>query len=138
MNKILYNVSQEELNEEDTKETESEEENYTGKTPSVIKFSGQTYEISSWMECLQTVAREILRDTDEKDKITEITGTKRDYFAKEQDISNLVYPKDIPDTDYFFEGKLSANDVVRITKKVMRKYDYDTSELEIYTEEEQN
>ena len=103
----------------------------------MIKFEGETIEIESWIECLQKVSKKILDETGQKEKILEVKGTKRDYFVRNENQSDLVYPKNIPKTEFYFEGKLSANDVIRITEKVMKKFDYDVSELEIFTEESQ-
>jgi len=137
VNKVLYNASREEI-EEDQEQEQKERKGYTGTTPAVVKFKDETFEVNQWLECMQKVAGEILNSTDEKDKIMQVRGSKRDYFVREENQSYLVYPKNIPDTDFYFEGKLSANDVARIIKNVMEKYGYEPSELEIYTEEEQS
>lgn len=139
VNKILVNVSREELGKEDEPETEEKaREDYTGKTPAVIKFQGELFEVESWRECLQKVVKKVLQESNEGEKLLEIRGTKRDYFVREENQSDVVYPVNIPDTEFYFEGQLSANDVVRISKKVLRKYGYDASDLEVFTEEDRN
>jgi len=49
--------------------------------------------------------------------------------------SELVKPRQIPDTHLYLETNFSANTVVRVIEQVMEKYGYDRVELEIFTEE---
>jgi hypothetical protein len=136
INKLLKNVSREDVNETD--ESQSEEigtEDYTGTTPAVIKILDETYEVGSWRECLITAISQILAEVDDQRKITEIRGTKREYFVEDGRQSTLVSPKKIPGTNLYLESNFSANDVVRIIERVLVKYDYESSELEIFIEE---
>lgn len=65
----------------------------------------------------------------------EIQGRTWTYFDKERDQSDLVRPQKIPDIDLYLETNLSAKDCVRRIRQVMEKYEYDTAELEIFTED---
>ena len=136
VNKILRNTSKQELGETDEAPTQTREDDYTGTTPAIIKILGDTYDVNNWTEALQTAISQILQDVENQEKITEIKGRKRDYFVDKGDESGLIAPKEIPGTDLFVETNFSANDVNRIINKALNKYGYDTSQLEIYTEEE--
>ena len=136
VNKVLKNTSKEELRETDETPDQSEKDDYTGTTPAVIKILGDTHDVTNWTETLQTATSRILQDVENQNKITEISGRKRDYFVKKGEESVLVAPKRIPETDLFVETNFSANDVNRIIEQVLDKYGYDSSQLEIYTEEE--
>jgi len=136
VNKILRNTSKQELGETDEAPTQTQKDDYTGTTPAVIKILGDTYDVNNWTEALQTAISQILQDVEDQEKITEIKGRKRDYFVHKGDESGLIAPKEIPRTEYFVETNFSANDVNRIINKALNKYGYDTSQLEIYTEEE--
>ena len=136
VNKILRNTSKQELGETDEAPTQTQKDDYTGTTPAVIKILGDTYDVNNWTEALQTAISQILQDVEDQEKITEIKGRKRDYFVDRGDESGLIAPKEIPGTEYFVETNFSANDVNRIINKALNKYGYDTSQLEIYTEEE--
>lgn len=139
VNKLLKNVTREDIkrDEEPTPE-EPETVDYTGKTPAVIKILGETYDVDSWTDCLLLATTQILAEVDDHKKITEIRGSKRDYFVQEGKQSDLIAPKMIPDTGLYLESNFSANDVVRIIKRVLEHYDYEPSELEIFTQEETN
>lgn len=136
VNKVLRNTTKEELGETDETPSQSSKDDYTGTTPAVIKILGDTHDVTNWTETLQTATSRILQDVEDQKKITEISGRKRDYFVEKGDESALVAPKRIPETDLFVETNFSANDVNRIIEQVLNKYGYDSSELEIYTEEE--
>ena len=135
VNKILKNTSKEALSEETEPEETEELEDYTGKTPGVIKILGETHDVKNWTEALTTAITQILNEAEDEKKITEIKGRKRSYFVKEGRQSDLVAPRKIPDTELYVETNFSANDVVRIIEKSMNKYGHDTTQLEIFTEE---
>ncbi|MDV7349558.1 hypothetical protein R3751_07170 [Halorubrum distributum] len=75
----------------------------------------------------------ILRDVDDPERIKEVSGRKRTYFVEEGQQSELVKPRQIPDTDLYLETNFSANTVVRTIERVINKYGYDGTELEIFT-----
>ena len=137
INKLLKNVSREELNKkDDSPPKETGTDDYTGTTPAVIKILGETYEVGNWRECLITAISQVLAEVDDQRNITEIRGTKREYFVEDGRQSTLVSPKKIPGTNLYLESNFSANDVVRIIERVLVKYDYEPSELEIFIEED--
>ena len=135
VNKLLQNTSREDLTEEPTSSESPDIDDYTGMTPSVLKLFGESYDVDTWADTLTTAVTQILRTVDDHEPITEIDGRKRSYFVKEGQQSELVKPRQIPDTDLYLETNFSANDCVRIIGRVMDKYGYDKAELEIFTEE---
>ncbi|WP_198530041.1 hypothetical protein [Halorubrum aethiopicum] len=98
-------------------------------------FLASDCDVDSWADALTMAVAEILRDTDDHGRITEIEGWTRSYFVEKGRQSDLVAPRRIPDTDLYLETNFSANDCVRKIEQVMEKYGYDRSELEIFTEE---
>jgi hypothetical protein len=137
INKLLKNVTREDLDETDESVTEETgTEDYTGKTPAVIKILGETYEVDNWRDCLTTAISQVLTGVDDQHKVTEIRGRKREYFVEKGRQSDLVSPKRIPDTDFYVESNFSANDVTKIIERVLVKCNYEPSELEIFIEED--
>lgn len=135
MNKLLQNASREDLVEEPASSESRRLDDYTGTTPSVLKIFGETYDVDTWAETLTTAATRILRDVDDPERVMEIEGRTRTYFAQEGQQSELVKPQKISGTDLYLETNFSAKDCVRRIQQVLRKYGYDTTELEIFTEE---
>lgn len=136
INKLLKNVAREDLDETDeSRAEETQTDDYTGTTPAVIKILGETYEVDNWRDCLITAVSHVLAEVDDQHKITGIRGTTREYFVEEGRQSDLISPKKIPDTNLYLESNFSANDVIRIIERVLAKYDYEPSELEIFIEE---
>ena len=135
VNKLLQNTIREDLSEETMTRDPTEIDDYTGMTPSVLKIFGRTYDVDTWADTLTMAVTQILREADDREAITEIKGRKRSYFVEEGQQSDLVKPRKIPDAELHLETNFSANDCVRIIEKAMDKYEYDTAQLEIFTEE---
>ncbi|MGQ4555953.1 GIY-YIG nuclease family protein [Halobellus sp. GM3] len=135
VNKLLKNASREEISDRPEQKRPAEIDDYTGKTPSVLKIFGETYDVDTWADTLSTAVTQILREADDHEPITEIKGRKRSYFVEEGQQSNLVKPRKISDTQLYLETNFSANDCVRIMERAMDTYGYDRTELEIFTEE---
>ncbi|RJX51894.1 GIY-YIG nuclease family protein [Halonotius pteroides] len=136
VNKILKNTTKAEIEERETDTEDTESVNYTGTTPAIIKILGETHEVDNWTDTLQTGVAQILAEVDDQEKVTEIEGRTRSYFVKKERQSDLVSPKQIPETELYVESNFSANDVNRVIQKVLKKYNYEEEKLEIFTEEE--
>ena len=134
VNMLLRNVSREELKRGSKPGGPDDVDDYTGTTPSVIKILGETHDIDSWADALTVAVAAILRDVDDHERIKEVSGRKRTYFVEEGQQSELVKPRQIPDTNLYLETNFSANDCVRKIEQVLAKYGYDKAELEIFTE----
>lgn len=132
VNKLLQNVSREDLTEESTSSESRQIDDYTGMTPSVVKILGKTHDVDNWADTLTTAVAEMLRDVDEHEKITELEGRTRSYFVEEGRQSDLVQPRKISDTDLYIETNFSANDCVRKIEQVVANYGYHTAQLEIF------
>ncbi len=59
-----------------------------------------------------------------------LKGRTRQYFSKNK--NDLYYPKQINNSEYYVETNLSANDIVKILKDLMRLLGYKESELQIF------
>lgn len=134
VNKLLRKTTREEL-EEGTEPGETEPDDYTGTTPAVIEIFGATHDVDSWTETLQTAVSEILQRVDDHEKIKQVSGRKRDYFVEEDRKSDLISPRQIPETNIYAETNFSATDTHRLITRVLEKYGLDKSELTIFTEE---
>jgi hypothetical protein len=135
VNMLLRNVGREDLATESASSESDDVDDYTGTTPSVIKILGETHDVDSWADALTVAVATILRDVDDHERIKEVSGRKRAYFVEKDQQSELVKPRQIPDTDLYLETNFSANMVVRTITKAMGKYGYDSTEVEFHTEE---
>lgn len=112
------------------KKKKSEIKDYTGKKPKSIRLRDNDFEVKTWRDVVKTVAKEIYNKVEDFSKVTEIKGTKRSYFARNED--ELISPKSIPDSPYYFEGRMSAERLVVVAKRILDKFGYDgESDLEI-------
>jgi hypothetical protein len=135
VNKVLLNTEKDKDEKTVIKSKDSDKKDFTGTTPAIIKIFGKTIEVDSWTDTLQKGLAEILKDENNVEKITDIDGRTRTYFVKDGEQSDLVAPKQIPDTELYVESNFSANDVNRVLKKVLNKFGYSEDDLEIFTEE---
>ena len=105
------------------------DEDYTGRSITAFRFEDHTQEVSTWREAA-TVLFALLYDRNAKDfqsQVLTVQGRKRPYFARKE--SQLRDPVQIPNTDLFFEGNLSANSAVRLCCTVIQKMGLDASAL---------
>ena len=79
----------------------------------MIKILGETHDVDTWADALTVAVAAILRDVDDPERIKAVTGRKRTYFVEDGRQSELVKPRQIPDSDLYVETNFSANTVVR-------------------------
>jgi len=110
-------------------------EDHTGKSISSFYFRGTKYEVCSWRELLLKLCS-ILSAThgNEFDRIKEIAGTKRPYFARDE--SQLVTPRKISNTDFFAETNLSTYNTTLVCRRLIAMFGYrdEDLEVEVYTD----
>lgn len=133
---LLLPVSIEELTKDD-KEKESDKkepetknnkykENYLCKKPEYFVLNKKEIKVNSWRNLLSKVAKIIEKENNSFEKALKIKGRTRNYFSKSP--NNLHTPREIPNTNYFFEGNLNAEQIVNIIKKFLEKYGYNFKE----------
>ena len=66
---------------------------------------------------------------EEFDKVLNLRGRRRPYFSKNP--SELRSPERISNTEIFLETNLSANRVVRLSRKVLELFGYGEDDLSI-------
>ncbi|MDE2695801.1 MAG: hypothetical protein OXH97_04700 [Chloroflexota bacterium] len=94
-------------------------QDFTGRRPAAISLDGVRHEVTTWRSVLLTITS-ILAAQDETtfgERTREIRGSKRIYFSRRS--ADLSKPLAIENSDFFVEGQLSANDCVRLTKRVL-------------------
>jgi len=109
---------------------------FTGKIPTVIEFNNQTYQVRHWREVLMAVSKKIYdQEKDNFSKVLQLKGMKRPYFSKDGRAENqggvLVIPLKIPETPYYFEGNISANQAVSIVEDLLVLFGYNRSDIKI-------
>lgn len=105
-------------------------DNYTGKSISAFSFRNQKYNIHSWKELLinVTVAIKNLHPQD-FERCLQLTGRRRPYFSINP--GELRSPEKIIGTNIYTETNLSANDIVKISKRLINLFGYQIYDLEI-------
>jgi hypothetical protein len=134
VNMVLRKTTREEL-KEGIDRGSTKPNDYTGTTPAAIEIFGTTHDVSSWTETLQTAVAEVLSRVDDRERIKEVSGRKREYFVDEERKSDLISPRQIPETNIYVETNFSATDTHRLIRRVLEKYGFDESEVTIFTEE---
>lgn len=109
-------------------------EDHTGEVPAVIKLHSEAYAVSSWADCLVTVAEAMMSQVQNKKPLKQVRGQKVNYVVEEGEEAQMVSPKPIADSNLYIETNFSANDVVRVSEKILTAYDHDLAEFRIFTE----
>jgi len=115
--------------EDKSKREESDKkkrDDYTGEKPEFFVLEEDYIEVKNWRDLLGKVAKKIERETEEFEKASEISGRTRDYFSKNPD--DLVAESEIPSSDYYFEGNLSATQIMNVVERLVEKFGYDFEE----------
>lgn len=110
--------------------------NFTGKIPKTIEFKNQIYQIHYWREILLIISKKLYEEKkDEFSKVLQLKGSKRTYYSKDgrekRQGGILIVPIKIPDTPFYFEGNISANQVVSITEDLLVLFGYNPSDIKI-------
>ena len=92
---------------------------YTGKTPVAFVLQGTRREVKSWRDVLVGVGTILYLSHPDTFATTapQIRGKKRDYFAVTAE--SLFYPVALAKGKFFAEGNLSANDIVRVVRRLL-------------------
>ena len=90
-----------------------------GQKPVAFLLDGQRHEVSTWRQVLVGTCNLLATEASGSfvQKVQPIRGIKRRYFTT--DAESLVRPLELK-SSLFVEGNLSANDCVRVTRRVVR------------------
>lgn len=103
---------------------------FTGTRPCSFRLFGEQESVSSFKDLLVGVCEKVAaRHPDEFDRVLQLKGRTRDYFSREY--KDMTRPEKIPGTDLFVEANLSANDVVRRCRDVLRLFGYSEETLSV-------
>ena len=94
-------------------------ETFTFRQPVAFVLDGRRHEVMRWRDIVRGVC-EILAsdpDIDFQQRVTEVRGKGRLYFSKDPAV--LHAPLRLTKAGLFVEGKFSANDCVRVARRVL-------------------
>lgn len=131
LNKIAEPVSREELKE--VSKTDDKED-FLGTTPKLLEFGGDEYNVSTWRETVQKAAKHAIENSENSEKILDIEGPYRKWFTKDENREQLRAAKNIPDTDFSFEGQRNADQLRRTIDLIAEKFDIDKSDVSVKLE----
>lgn len=95
-------------------------QNYTGKQPTAFVLAGKRREVRTWREVLVGTCIGLLAEVGAASfdqSVRQLRGTRRSYFSRESEA--LVAPLTIEGSELFVEGNMSANDCVRLARRVL-------------------
>ncbi len=98
---------------------EPEPTSFTGRTPAAFWLGSSRLEVATWRAMLSAVCSLMASETGPKfsENAKKIRGRKRIYFSTQA--KELVRAVSIENTDLYVEGNLSANDCVRLARRVV-------------------
>jgi len=92
---------------------------FTGHNPKAFTLDGVNHPVSTWRDVLTGVANLLIADGVEEfaSGALGIRGRKRNYFS--HDSEPLFNPLSLGGGQYFCEGNLSANDIVKLVRRLL-------------------
>ena len=105
-------------------------ETYKDKFIKAFSFNGNTFRVQSWVEMLTTLC-DYFASTNQKDfeKVLWISNDQKTRFSRYGD--QLRIPEKVKKTDIYVETKLSPDEVVRTSAKLLAEFGYSKDDLEI-------
>ena len=105
-------------------------ETYKDKFINAFSFNGNTFKVQSWVEMLTTLC-DYFASTNQKDfeKVLWISNDQKARFSRYGD--QLRIPEKVKKTDIYVETKLSPDEVVRTSAKLLAEFGYSKDDLEI-------
>lgn len=109
---------------------------FTGESPSYIMIEGNNIEVSSWKEVHIEVCNYLInKDSNKFVNISnDIKGRKRPYFTKKE--NELRVPYYLDKVNLYMEINLSANNIINIIKKLLKEFNINEDQVEIYIKAE--
>ena len=97
----------------------SEREDFSGRRPRAFCLHGNRYEATRWSEVLRGTCDQLAKEVGAAfgERVAPVRGSKRLYFSEEPD--RLHQPLQLTHTALYVEGKFSANDCVRLVRRVL-------------------
>ena len=94
-------------------------ENFTSRKPTAFVLDGHRHEVIRWRDVFRGVCEILATDTDTdfRQRVAQVHGRSRVYFSNDPAV--LHHPLRLAETGLFVEGNLSANDCVRLTRRVL-------------------
>ena len=93
--------------------------NFTSRKPTAFVLDGRRHEVIRWRDVFRGVCEILATDTDTdfRQRAAQVRGRSRVYFSN--DPAALHHPLRLAETGLFVEGNLSANDCVRLARRVL-------------------
>ena len=103
---------------------------YKGKSIVAFTFKGTRYPVRSWKEMLIKITDLMLHAHGEQFyKVLNLVGRKRPYFTRNP--NELRAPERINNTEIYVETNLSANSIVKLSKRIIELFGYREDDLSI-------
>lgn len=103
---------------------------YTGKSIIAFSFINKQYKVHTWKDLLIQLVNVLYKlHSADFNKVLNLKGRKRPYFSYIE--KDLRAPKKISNTNIFVETNLSANNIVRICRDLLKIFGYSKDALRI-------
>ena len=112
----------------------SKPDDFQNKQAKNFTFLGTTYDVHEWNEILTGVCQIIMEEREPgrfEQVLLSFRGRKRSYFSRNK--KELEQPKKIPNTSIYAMTKCGANEIVRRSKDVIKRFGYNPDDLKIKT-----
>lgn len=135
-NQLSTNIPEPQRLEKSNRKVEKEStfigysENYQRKEVKSFTFLGKKYHVNKWKDLLVTMAGVIFQNhRDTFQKVFSLRGSKREYFSESS--QKMREPVKINSSNIYVETHWSANDIAKITRRLLLLFGYQKGDLKI-------
>lgn len=108
---------------------------YKGTSIVAFTFLGRRYPVRTWKEMLLGICALISQSQGaDFSRVLSLEGRKRPYFSRNR--NDMRQPEAVTGTGFYVETNLSADSIVRLSRKVLSLFGYDERNLSIEIEEQ--
>lgn len=114
------------------------DEDFTYKKISGFGFEGQEYIADKWQDTIIKICALLARKSEKrfKEMVTSEDFKRKKRVVFSQELSDAGINKKIPDTDYYVLVNLSANDTVRVIKKMLLYFGINPASFYVYLKDD--
>jgi hypothetical protein len=103
---------------------------FSNRKPTSFIFEGERFPVSQWNEILISLCNILYEKyRSEFDIVLDMRGSKRQYFSNNR--SGMDTPIQIENSNFYVETKWSAKDTMKFCKRIIERFGYDESDLQV-------
>ena len=103
---------------------------FSNRKPTSFIFEGERFPVSQWNEILLSLCSILYEKyRSEFHVVLDMRGSKRQYFSNSP--AGMDIPMQIENSNFYVETKWSAKDTIKFCRRIIERFGYDESDLQV-------